>query len=111
MVDVEGRLATQLLGVMLVKRRKVQLREGVEQEEHQIVFGQRLAWRNGLLAALLGVPGAVVLATIFHDAAPVCPFESAAARYNPCRRSDRTIIGPIAVPPANAILAESPRVD
>ena len=58
---VERRLAAQLLGVMLVEGREIDLRDEIEQEEHQVVFGQRLSRRNRLLAALLGVPGAVVL--------------------------------------------------
>ena len=68
--DVERRLAAELAGVMLVEGREVELRDEIEQEEHQVVFGQRVARRDRLLAALLGVPGAVVLASIVHDLAP-----------------------------------------
>src|SRR5271165_536764 len=64
---VERRLAARLLGVILVKRRKVHLRDEIQEEEHQVVFGQRVSRRNRLLAALLGVPGVVLLASIVHD--------------------------------------------
>ena len=69
--DVERRLATHLPSVILMESRQVQLWDQVQQEEHQVVFGQRFARRNQLLAAMLGVPRAVVLASIFHDLAPV----------------------------------------
>jgi hypothetical protein len=50
--------------------REVDLRDEFPQEEHQVVFGQRVSRRNRLLAALLGVPGAVLLVSIVHDLAP-----------------------------------------
>src|SRR5271165_3889403 len=67
---VERWLAARLLGVILVERRKVHLRDEIQEEEHQVVFGQRVSRRNRLVAALLGVPGAVLLASIVHDLAP-----------------------------------------
>ena len=67
---VERRLAAQLLGVILVEQRKVYPRDEIQEEEHQVVFGQRVSRRNRLLAALLGVPGAVLLASIVHDLTP-----------------------------------------
>jgi hypothetical protein len=63
-------LAAQLLGVILVEGREIDLRDEIQQEEHQVVFGQRISRRNRLLAALLGVPGAVVLTTTMHILAP-----------------------------------------
>ena len=52
---VERRLAAQLLGVILVEGREIDLRDEIQQEEHQVVFGSALAAQR-LLAALLGVP-------------------------------------------------------
>jgi hypothetical protein len=64
---IERRLAAPFLGVMVVEGREIELRDEIEQEEHQIVFGQRLARRDRLLAALIDVPSAVVLTSIVHD--------------------------------------------
>ena len=36
---VERRLAAQLLGVILVEGREIDLRDEIQQEEHQVVFG------------------------------------------------------------------------
>jgi hypothetical protein len=70
MVTSKGGWPRGLLGGILVERRKVHLRDEIQEEEHQVVFGQRVSRRNRLLAALLGVPGAVLLASIVHDLTP-----------------------------------------
>ena len=67
---VEGRLAAHLLGVILMEGSEVELRDEIEEEEDQVVFGERLARRDRVVAVLLGVPGPVVLASIVHDSAP-----------------------------------------
>ena len=70
MVTSKGGWPRRLLGVMAVEGREVELRDEIEQEEHQVVFGQRVSRRNRLLAALLGIPRAVVLASIVHRRPP-----------------------------------------
>ena len=77
--NVERRLATQFPGVILVEGHEIDLRDEIQQKEHQIVLGQRVARRNWLMASLLSVPCAVVLASIVHDLPPalcIKPFES-----------------------------------
>jgi len=40
---VERRLAAQLLGVILVEGREVDLRDEIQEEEHQVVLGQSIS--------------------------------------------------------------------
>jgi hypothetical protein len=55
---------------MVMEAGEVELRDEIEQEEYQIVFGQCISRRDRLLAALLCVPSAGVLASIVHDLPP-----------------------------------------
>ena len=68
--DVEGGLAAQFLGVILMEGGEVELRDEIDEEEDQVVFGECLARRDRVVAVLLGVPGPVVLASAVHDSAP-----------------------------------------
>ena len=67
---IERRLVAQLLGVIVVEGCEVHLRDEIQEEEHQVVFGQRFSRCDRLVAALLGVPGTIVLVSIVHDLAP-----------------------------------------
>ena len=65
--DIEGGLAAEFVGVMAVEGREIELGDEIEEEKHQIVFGQGVSRGDRLKAALIGVPSAVVLALIDHD--------------------------------------------
>ena len=49
---------------------EVQLRDEIDEEEDQVVLRECLAGRDRVVGVLLGVPGAVVLASGVHDSAP-----------------------------------------
>jgi hypothetical protein len=49
---------------------EIDLRHEIQQKEHQVVFGQRVSWRDRVIAVLLSVPDTVILAAIVHDLAP-----------------------------------------
>ena len=68
--DVEGRLATELPGVILVERGEVELADEINQEKDQVVFGQCVPRRDRIVAVLLDIPGTVSLAVAIHDRAP-----------------------------------------
>jgi hypothetical protein len=53
---IEGGLAAQFPGVMVVERREIELGDEIEEEEDEIVFRQSVSGRDRFLTALLGVP-------------------------------------------------------
>ena len=72
-LDMKRRLSASVRGIKAVERTQIELRDEVEQEEHEIVLRKSFLGTKNLATAFQNIPRAKLLALIIHDRRPLLP--------------------------------------